>query len=192
MREARRQEQLNNPHYLKGTPTSSSSSKNNTRNSFDNSVDSIPIAELNLSVPLKVAGEKRSDRYLNMDRQRKLDKSLAAKSQTNNKTKKKKKNKNKQQQHQHRRHKHGGQGEDMSSEDEDDAEMEQEDGDEDVGEDGDGGRRSTPPVLVNQSMDMPEGATLSDSASSHGPADDPHRALNIDLDTYVNILKQTN
>lgn len=190
MREARRQEQLNNPHYLKGTPTSSSSSKNNTRNSFDNSVDSIPIAELNLSVPLKVAGEKRSDRYLNMDRQRKLDKSLAAKSHSNNKSKKKKKNKNKQQQRRH--NKLGGQGEDMSSEDDDDAAVEQEDGDEYVGEDGDGGRRSTPPVLVNQSMDMPEGATLSDSASSHGPADDPHRALNIDLDTYVNIFKQTN
>lgn len=29
---------------------------------------------------------------------------------------------------------------------------------------------------------MPEGATFSDSESSHGNLDDPHRALNIDLD----------
>ncbi|GLV36644.1 garnet [Carabus blaptoides fortunei] len=37
--------------------------------------------------------------------------------------------------------------------------------------------------ILGQSMDMSEGVTLSDSASSHGATDDPHRALNIDLDT---------
>lgn len=41
------------------------------------------------------------------------------------------------------------------------------------------------PVVVNQNMDMPEGATLSDGSlsSRSGAIDDPHRALNIDLDT---------
>lgn len=38
-------------------------------------------------------------------------------------------------------------------------------------------------LVVSRDMDMPEGATFSDSNSSQGPPDDPHRALNIDLDT---------
>lgn len=39
-----------------------------------------------------------------------------------------------------------------------------------------------PSLVVNQNLDMPEGATFSDSESSHCNPDDPHRALDIDLD----------
>lgn len=48
-------------------------------------------------------------------------------------------------------------------------------------------RGETTSLVVSRDLDMPEGATFSDSNSSQGPADDPHRALNIDLDTYVFI-----
>lgn len=34
-------------------------------------------------------------------------------------------------------------------------------------------------------MELPEGATYSDSESNHDNPDDPHRALDIDLDMYV-------
>uniref|UniRef100_A0A1L8DVZ0 AP-3 complex subunit delta n=1 Tax=Nyssomyia neivai TaxID=330878 RepID=A0A1L8DVZ0_9DIPT len=64
MREARKMEQNNNPHYLKGA----------TRNSLPTKVrndgcDDIPIAEIALEVPLTVHSTKRSDKYL-MDDQK--------------------------------------------------------------------------------------------------------------------------
>uniref|UniRef100_A0A7G3BA23 AP-3 complex subunit delta n=1 Tax=Lutzomyia longipalpis TaxID=7200 RepID=A0A7G3BA23_LUTLO len=62
MREARKMEQNNNPHYLKGA----------TRNSLpmkirNDGCDDIPIAEIALEVPLTVHSTKRSDKYLMED-----------------------------------------------------------------------------------------------------------------------------
>lgn len=39
-----------------------------------------------------------------------------------------------------------------------------------------------PSLVINQNLELPEGATLSDSDSDQGNADDPHRALDIDLE----------
>lgn len=41
---------------------------------------------------------------------------------------------------------------------------------------------NAPIVQVKQDLELPEGATLSDSDSDHHRLDDPHRALDIDLD----------
>lgn len=127
MREARRIEQMNNPHYLKGEVRS---------RDVEQAMEVIP---LDLNVPLKIH-QRRSDRYLATDRQEK------------HKTKKSKKGRHKKEV-------------ESSSEDEI--------------------KGIEPSLVVSRNMDMPEGATFSDSNSSQGPIDDPHRALNIDLDTYV-------
>ncbi|ERL92126.1 AP-3 complex subunit delta [Dendroctonus ponderosae] len=130
-REARKSEQQNNPNYLKGSLDSEQSS-----NGHDN-VETISVAELNLDLPpLRVLGEKRSDKYLNLHK---------------DKTKGKKKNKKKKK---HRK------SESSSDENLDVAAV----------------------VEVKQVMELPEGATLSDSDSDHHRLDDPHRALDIDLD----------
>lgn len=39
-----------------------------------------------------------------------------------------------------------------------------------------------PVVEVKKDLELPEGATLSDSDSDHKTKDDPHRALDIDLE----------
>lgn len=121
---------MNNPHYLKEAdkPTNASGYED---------MDHIQVTELDLSVPLKVYGEKRSDKYLDIER---------------NKRKSKKKKKSKK----HKKH---------SSSDEEIAEEVQDS-----------------VLVVNQSLELPEGATLSDSESSHDNPDDPHKALDIDLD----------
>ncbi|XP_044260701.1 AP-3 complex subunit delta [Tribolium madens] len=126
-REARKYEQQNNPHYLKTSDVD--------KNANDSNIDNIPVAEIDLNVPLKVVGQKRSDKYLNMNASRKKTK----------KKNKKKKHKNE------------------SSSDEENA-------------------NEGPVVEVKRDLELPEGATLSDSDSSHGHVDDPHRALNIDLE----------
>ncbi|XP_059616416.1 AP-3 complex subunit delta [Phlebotomus argentipes] len=59
MREARKMEQNNNPHYLKGSARDSLPMK--LRN---DGCDDIPIAEIALDVPLTVHSTKRSDKYL--------------------------------------------------------------------------------------------------------------------------------
>lgn len=125
-REARKYEQQNNPHYLKTSEID--------KNANDSNIDNIPVAEIDLNVPLKVIGQKRSDKYLSMNANRKKSK------------KKSKKKKQKE-----------------SSSDEENA-------------------NEGPIVEVKRDLELPEGATLSDSDSSHGVVDDPHRALNIDLD----------
>lgn len=100
----------------------------------------IPVAEIDLSVPLKVVGQKRSDKYLNMQ---------GEKTKIKKKTKKKK-------------HKTVS-----SSDDDNDA---------DIG----------PSLIVNQTFELPEGAKMSDdSDTGQMNVDDPHRALDIDLDLYV-------
>lgn len=58
IREARKQEQLNNPHYLKGP------SKRAEKNGNFEAADVVPIADLDLHIPLKVLPQKRSDKYL--------------------------------------------------------------------------------------------------------------------------------
>lgn len=52
---------MNNPHYLK-----SRDSSDNEAEIADEAVENIPVTELNLNVPLKVLGQKRSDQYLKM------------------------------------------------------------------------------------------------------------------------------
>lgn len=49
---------------------------------------------------------------------------------------------------------------------------------------------SGPLVIVNTGIgEMPEGAVLSDGENDdEGPNDDPHRALDIDLDELVSVL----
>lgn len=130
-REARKYEQQNNPHYLKGSLHLDKSGSNSNEN-FEN----VPVAELDLDLPpLKVIGQKRSDKYL--EQKVKKDKK---------RSKKKKK---------HRK------SESSSDENADD---------------------NAPVVQVKQDLELPEGATLSDSDSDHHRLDDPHRALDIDLD----------
>ncbi|XP_060533617.1 AP-3 complex subunit delta [Cylas formicarius] len=129
-REARKYEQQNNPHYLKSTHSSGRSSNG----SGENDENGVPaVAELSLKVPLKVVGEKRSDKYLALHKQ---------KSKKKSKKKKKKHHKS-----------------ESSSED-----------------------NVTESVQVKRDLELPEGATLSDSDSDHRKVDDPHRALDIDLD----------
>lgn len=49
-------------------------------------------------------------------------------------------------------------------------------------EDADAEDSSAPTHIVNVTTEMPEGATVSDNEDSRLPEDDPHRALDIDLD----------
>ena len=44
------------------------------------------------------------------------------------------------------------------------------------------------PVQVISTMELPEGARLSDSEDDSRPETDPHRALNIDLEAYVCVI----
>lgn len=100
-------------------------------------METIPVAEIDLSVPLKVVGQKRSDKYYNMQ--------VTEKKKSKKKAKKKK-------------HKT------VSSSD---------DENEDV----------RPSLVVNQNFELPEGAKMSDdSDSGNMNPDDPHRALDIDLE----------
>ncbi|KAJ8984105.1 hypothetical protein NQ317_017314 [Molorchus minor] len=126
-REARRHEQQNNPHYLKSISTENSSGNGN------DVIENIPVAEIALNVPLKVIGQKRSDKYFNTRSEKK-------------KSKKKSKKKHRTE----------------SSSDEN--------------------ANEGPIVEIKRDMELPEGATLSDSDSDHAHQDDPHRALDIDLD----------
>ncbi|GJQ85943.1 g [Trypoxylus dichotomus] len=134
IREARKYEQMNNPHYLKGGIAKNRSFENS--NGSMQNVESIPVKELDLNVPLKVAGQKRSDKYLNLDRDKK-SKKKGKKSKKRSKIE--------------------------SSSDENEQEI-------------------AANLVINRNLELPEGATLSDSESSHGNLDDPHRALDIDLE----------
>ncbi|XP_069693426.1 AP-3 complex subunit delta-1-like [Periplaneta americana] len=65
-RQARKMEQANNPHYLK------TSNGHKTNNRFSSTViddfADVPIAEIDLPVPLKIPGLASSDNYLSLDR----------------------------------------------------------------------------------------------------------------------------
>lgn len=126
-REARKLEQMNNPHYLKGTTK---------KHDYEN-VESIPISELDIPIQLvTTSSHKRSDKYLTSDKKKKKKKKKAKKEE--------------------------------SSSDE-----------------------AEPIVgftlMVNKNMELPEGATLSDTESVHDNLDDPHRALDIDLETVTAV-----
>lgn len=82
IREARKQEQLNNPHYLKGPL------KKTEKNGSLETADNVPISDIDLSIPLKVIPQKRSDKYLNTSSAKEKKKS---KKKSNKKSKKHKK-----------------------------------------------------------------------------------------------------
>nr|CAD7586612.1 unnamed protein product [Timema genevievae] len=157
LREARKQERANNPHYLKSYQHS-----NNRTNSLSlDDYTEIPVAEIELPVSLQIPGKATkgrliycinnvhltllfsglasSDKYYNLDLQ------------SEKRQKKKKKRKGKK-----------GGNEMVSSEEEGD----------------------TPVHVVNTDIgEMPEGAQLSDGDEHDSrPSDDPHKALDIDLD----------
>ncbi|CAH0722583.1 unnamed protein product, partial [Brenthis ino] len=126
LREARRQEQANNPHYL----------KDESPRSYH---DDVPVAEIALEVPLKVQ-TKRSDKYL-------ITKENSKKSKKEKRTSKKRKNKTER----------------NSSESDSDMSA---------------GRGARPAVA--EGGELPDGAAPSDDEPA--PADDVHRALDLDLD----------
>ncbi|XP_076439969.1 AP-3 complex subunit delta-1-like isoform X2 [Babylonia areolata] len=63
-REARRTEQEHNPHYLKDDGARSKKS----RRGGDNDVSGIPVAAIDLSVPLHVPGLSSSDKYMQLEK----------------------------------------------------------------------------------------------------------------------------
>ncbi|KAI1883045.1 hypothetical protein AGOR_G00241190 [Albula goreensis] len=63
-REARKQEQANNPFYIKASPTSQKGYQDAP------GVDHIPVVQIDLSVPLKVPGMSTSDQYVKMEEER--------------------------------------------------------------------------------------------------------------------------
>lgn len=68
-REARKLEQENNPHYLKGSSNSykNSSSYHNISNNNEDDFESIPVTELNIPVALEIPGLASSKKYLNLN-----------------------------------------------------------------------------------------------------------------------------
>ncbi|KAJ8734794.1 hypothetical protein PYW08_014044 [Mythimna loreyi] len=127
LREARRQEQANNPHYL----------KDDSPRSYQQ--DDIPIAEIALEVPLQVH-TKRSDKYL-------ISRESSSKKKKEKRTSKKRKSKK-------------------------DKPSSESDSEEEV---------QVARPAVAEGGELPEGAALSDDEPA-APPDDPHRALDLDLD----------
>ncbi|CAG7729876.1 unnamed protein product [Allacma fusca] len=115
-----------------------------------------PIAKLELNVPLRIPGLASSDKYLE-EASKSSSKSSKSKKVSGSKEKGKKKKKRK----------HGADDENEEEE-----------------------RKATKSIspepepihVVSTAIEMPEGATLSDNEDSLLPENDPHRALNIDLD----------
>ncbi|EFN74144.1 AP-3 complex subunit delta-1 [Camponotus floridanus] len=137
-REARKLEQENNPHYLKGSFKTSTSYHNSS--SVYEDFENIPVAELDIPISLKISN--------NLHRCRNID-SSHKRHKKHEKKKKSKHNKNKKS---------------ASEEDELDD--------------------SLPLQIVNTGVgELPPGAEISDSDDYDLiDANDPHRALNIDLD----------
>ncbi|XP_044528005.1 AP-3 complex subunit delta-1 isoform X4 [Gracilinanus agilis] len=89
-REARKQEQANNPFYIKSSPSPQK------RYQDTPGVEHIPVVQIDLSVPLKVPGIPMSDQYVKLEEERRHKQKLE-------KDKKKKKQK-KEKKGKHRRH----------------------------------------------------------------------------------------
>lgn len=85
IRKARKQEQLNNPHYLKGPTNNVQKSE---RNGNYETGDNVPVTDIDLSIPLKVIPQKRSDKYLYVNNVK--EKKKANKKKSNKKKKHKK------------------------------------------------------------------------------------------------------
>uniref|UniRef100_A0A8C1JD38 AP-3 complex subunit delta-1 n=1 Tax=Cyprinus carpio TaxID=7962 RepID=A0A8C1JD38_CYPCA len=140
-REVRKQEQANNPFYIKASPSS--------QKVYDApGVEHIPVVQIDLSVPLKVPGMPTSDQYLKLEEER----------QQKEKAERKKKEKKK------KREKRGKERKaDSGPESEEDI------------------RPAHQVDIVTE--EMPENALPSDDDDKD--PNDPHKALDIDLDKYV-------
>ncbi|XP_029684100.1 AP-3 complex subunit delta-1 isoform X3 [Takifugu rubripes] len=141
-REARKQEQANNPFYIKSSPSSQKVYQETT------GVEHIPVVQIDLTVPLKVPGLPMSDQYVKLEEERR-QKERAEK-------KKKEKKKRKEKRSRGKKHDSGPESE------------------EDI----------TPAHMVDiVTEEMPENALPSDD-DDRDP-DDPHKALDIDLDNLL-------
>lgn len=86
-REARRVEQANNPHYLKG----SSQARRSPSSQLLSPAEEIPVVAINLSVPLQVSTSKKlSDKYLELERRKEASSEKKHRSKRDKKKKKKK------------------------------------------------------------------------------------------------------
>lgn len=139
-REARKQEQANNPFYIKASPSSQKVYQEAP------GVEHIPVVQIDLSVPLKVPGLPMSDQYVKLEEERRQKE----------RAEKKKKEKKK------RKEKRSGRGKKHDSGPE---------SEEDI----------TPAHVVDiVTEEMPENALPSDDDDKD--PNDPHKALDIDLD----------
>uniref|UniRef100_A0A9J7YHU3 AP-3 complex subunit delta-1 n=1 Tax=Cyprinus carpio carpio TaxID=630221 RepID=A0A9J7YHU3_CYPCA len=140
-REVRKQEQANNPFYIKASPSS--------QKVYDApGVEHIPVVQIDLSVPLKVPGMPTSDQYLKLEEER----------QQKEKAERKKKEKKK------KREKRGKERKaDSGPESEEDI------------------RPAHQVDIVTE--EMPENALPSDDDDKD--PNDPHKALDIDLDNLL-------
>ncbi|XP_034035655.1 AP-3 complex subunit delta-1 isoform X4 [Thalassophryne amazonica] len=142
-REARKQEQANNPFYIKASPSSQKVYQDTP------GVEHIPVVQIDLSVPLKVPGLPMSDQYVKLEEERRQKE----------RAEKKKKEKKK------RKEKRSGRGKKHDSGPE---------SEEDI----------TPAHMVDiVTEEMPENALPSDDDEKD--PNDPHKALDIDLDNLV-------
>ncbi|XP_006897989.1 PREDICTED: AP-3 complex subunit delta-1 isoform X2 [Elephantulus edwardii] len=91
-REARKQEQANNPFYIKSSPSPQK------RYQDSPGVDHIPVVQIDLSVPLKVPGMPVSDQYVKLEQERRHRQRLEKD------RKRKKQRKEKRREGRHRRH----------------------------------------------------------------------------------------
>ncbi|XP_061634988.1 AP-3 complex subunit delta-1 isoform X7 [Phyllopteryx taeniolatus] len=144
-REARKQEQANNPFYIKASPSSQKVYQDPP------GVEHIPVVQIDLSVPLKVPGLPMSDQYVKLEEERRQ------KERADKKKKEKKK----------KREKRSGRGKKHDSGPE---------SEEDI----------TPAHMVDiVTEEMPENALPSDEDDKD--PNDPHKALDIDLDNLVEM-----
>uniref|UniRef100_A0A8C0XE55 AP-3 complex subunit delta-1 n=1 Tax=Castor canadensis TaxID=51338 RepID=A0A8C0XE55_CASCN len=90
-REARKQEQANNPFYIKSSPSPQK------RYQDTPGVEHIPVVQIDLTVPLKVPGMPMSDQYVKLEEERRHRQRLE-------KDKKKRRKKEKEKKGKHRRH----------------------------------------------------------------------------------------
>ncbi|KAH8387628.1 hypothetical protein KR093_008310 [Drosophila rubida] len=156
-RMARLIEQSNNPHYLKSTPAAAAASSNNSNADQYDNIDDIPITEL----PLDIEGVAALRVGITKRSDKYLQEQQQAAAGSSSKDAKKKHKKSKKSKKSKNKVAYNS-----SSESE---------------------TEPKPLHIVNTTLDMPEGVTLSDSEDKDGKYDpnDPHRALDIELDISV-------
>uniref|UniRef100_A0A4W4FXJ0 AP-3 complex subunit delta n=1 Tax=Electrophorus electricus TaxID=8005 RepID=A0A4W4FXJ0_ELEEL len=148
-REARKQEQANNPFYIKSSPSSQKVYQDAP------GVEHIPVVQIDLSVPLKVPGMPMSEQYLKLEEERRQKERADKKKKDKKKKKREKRGK--------------GKRDDSGPESEEDI---------------------TPAHQVDiVTEEMPENALPSDDDDKD--PNDPHKALDIDLDKYVPSAENT-